>query len=133
MDNAFDAENLGDESSKTPKKKIGEEFLHVIDVGKVSNETGLSVAEMSDLLHVDVQSINRWSCSKAKSGNRPKYNSIIKLLRHGATVETLFGVDYAKIHDYVVENSGTNLLDSPEFRRRLMTLIHEMNEEKPVV
>ena len=47
---------------------------------------------------VDVQSINRWSCTKAKSGNRPKFNSAVRLLMHGATVETLFGVEYNKIH-----------------------------------
>jgi hypothetical protein len=29
-----------------------------------------------------------------KDGSRPDYNTIIRLLQKGATVETLFGVDY---------------------------------------
>jgi DNA-binding transcriptional regulator YiaG len=98
MDDESLAKNDSNEVSEKTKKKVGEEFLHVIDVDKVVRETGLSVNELSDLLNVDVQSINRWSCTKAKSGNRPKFNSAVRLLMHGATVETLFGVEYNKIH-----------------------------------
>ena len=98
MDDESLAKNDSNEVSEKIKKKVGEEFLHVIDVDKVVRETGLSVNELSDLLNVDVQSINRWSCTKAKSGNRPKFNSAVRLLMHGATVETLFGVEYNKIH-----------------------------------
>ena len=35
-------------------------------------------------------------CKKSKNGNRPKYNAAVRLLRAGATVETLYGVEYKR-------------------------------------
>lgn len=79
------------------KKKAEEEFLHVIDVDRILDETGLDLDGLCKLVNLDSQTINRWECKKSKSGGRPKYNAIVRMLRSGATVETLFGVDYNKV------------------------------------
>lgn len=71
------------------------EFLHAIDVQKLLREVGLDITALAQLIGVEVQSIYRWSWSKGKKGNRPKFNAIVKMLEKCATVETLFGVDYA--------------------------------------
>ena len=78
------------------KKKAEEEFLHVIDVDKILAETGLDIDGLGKLVNLDPQTINRWECKKSKNGGRPKYNAIIRMLRSGATVETLFGVEYKR-------------------------------------
>lgn len=78
------------------KKKAEEEFLHIIDVNKVLCETGLDMDGLCKLVKLDSQTVNRWGCKKSKSGNRPKYNAAVRLLRAGATVETLYGVDYKR-------------------------------------
>lgn len=74
------------------------EFLHEINVSKLLEETGLTISGLSELIDKEVQTINRWGKDKEHKGNRPIYNAIIKMLRKGATVETLFGVEYAKMH-----------------------------------
>jgi hypothetical protein len=82
--------------NKKVKKKAEEEFLHIIDVNKVLCETGLDLDGLCKLVKLDSQTINRWGCKKSKNGNRPKYNAAIRLLRAGATVETLYGVEYKR-------------------------------------
>lgn len=84
---------LSGETEKNKGKKEAEEgFLHEIDVNKVFIETGLDKNGLCKLLGVGGQSIDRWGEKKDNNGNRPKYNSIVRLLRAGATTETLFGV-----------------------------------------
>lgn len=84
---------LNGETEKNKGKKEAEEgFLHEIDVNKVFIETGLDKNGLCKLLGVGGQSIDRWGEKKDNNGNRPKYNSIVRLLRAGATTETLFGV-----------------------------------------
>lgn len=58
----------------------------------------MDLDELCKLINVDNQSVGRWNKPKSKAGNRPKYNAIVRLLQKGATVETLFGVDYAATH-----------------------------------
>lgn len=74
------------------------EFLHEINVSKLLKETGMDISGLSSLLEIEVQTIKRWEKDKAHNGNRPLYNAIVKMLRKGATIETLFGVEYAKMH-----------------------------------
>lgn len=42
--------------------------------------------------------VYKWSKEPEDYGTRPSYNALIRLLGKGATVETLFGVEYAKMH-----------------------------------
>ena len=100
------SENGENEKSK---KKAEEEFLHVIDVDRILDETGLDLNGLCKLVNLDSQTINRWECKKSKSGGRPKYNAIVRMLRSGATVETLFGVDYK--HNPKKENEPIKITD----------------------
>ena len=74
------------------------EFLQKIDLDRLQKETGLSLQGIADLAEVSAQTIYRWSWDKSKQGNRPSFNAFVRLLQKGATVETLFGVEYAKMH-----------------------------------
>ena len=106
------------------KKKAEEEFLHIIDVDKILCETGLDLDGLCKLVKLDSQTINRWGCKKSKNGNRPKYNAAVRLLRAGATVETLFGVEYKP---NAVQNSSVTppaeLANDPAFQKGLQQSI----------
>lgn len=78
---------------KRKKEKEAEDYLHKINVDQVLRETGLDMDGLCKLIGIDYQTINRWKFGKDRKGNRPKYNAIIRMLRHGATTKTLFGVD----------------------------------------
>ena len=88
----------GKNTKKDTDSRIEESFLHEINVDAVLKETGMDLDELCKLINVDNQSVGRWNKPKSKAGNRPKYNAIVRLLQKGATVETLFGVDYAATH-----------------------------------
>lgn len=105
------------------------EFLHKINVSKVLEETGLDILGLSKLINVDSQSIYRWAWDKSKSGNRPKYNAIVRLLENGATVETLFGVDYkGKPKDG--QSIPREFLDNPEFQEGVKLLVEDVLKRK---
>ena len=98
------------------------EFLHKINVSKVLEETGLDILGLSKLINVDSQSIYRWAWDKSKSGNRPKYNAIVRLLENGATVETLFGVSYKP-------KQSSTLAPLPEFIKAHPELLEGVREQ----
>ena len=59
----------------------------------------MSPNEIAELAGIsDSKNIGKWMQDKEKGGARPNYNALAKLLGKGATVETLFGVEYAKMH-----------------------------------
>lgn len=74
-------------------------FLHKIDLDALKKETGLTVDEIGALVEMkNPKGVYNWSKDQAIHGTRPSYNAIVKLLKAGATTETLFGVDYAATH-----------------------------------
>ena len=85
---------------------------------------------LSELLDIEEQTINRWKKDKAQNGNRPAFNAVVKMLRKGATVETLFGVDYAKAHQRdkaaSTEERKPIDLDSPEFQAAVKSAIVDL-------
>ena len=105
------------------------EFLHKINVSKVLEETGLDIFGLSKLIDVDSQSIYRWAWDKNKNGNRPKYNAIVRLLQNGATVETLFGVDYkGKIKEG--QSVPREFLDNPDFLAGVKLCVEDVLKSK---
>ena len=101
------------------------EFLHKIDVRKVSEETGLSLDEIAALSGIsDSRNLNKWSKDKS-SGSRPNFNALVNLLLHGATVETLFGVEYKGSKNPVPKN----IYDNPEFKAGVKMALMELEEE----
>ncbi len=74
------------------------DFLHKISIEKLSKDTGLPVEEIAKLAGIaEARNLGKWAQEKP-NGSRPNYNAIVRLLQKGATVETLFGVDYAATH-----------------------------------
>lgn len=71
------------------------DFLHKIDLETLKKEVGLSIEEIGNLAQLkNPKGVYNWSKDKANNGTRPPYNAVIRLLQKGATVETLFGVEY---------------------------------------
>lgn len=67
-------------------------FLHNIDLKSLSKETGLSYKEIAELAKIGPKVVYKWHYSHNDS-SRPDYNALVRLLQHGATTKTLFGVD----------------------------------------
>jgi transcriptional regulator with XRE-family HTH domain len=85
------------------------DYLHKIDIKKLSRELHLSLDEIAALVGIrESRNLGKWAQSKP-DGVRPKYNSLIKLLQAGASVETLFGVEYKTASSSTVENSKDQL------------------------
>lgn len=73
---------------------VENDYLHKINVEQLSKELNLSVEEIAKLAGIaEARNLGKWGQDKP-NGSRPNYNALIKLLKNGATVETLFGVDY---------------------------------------
>ena len=117
----------GKNTKKDTDSRIEESFLHEINVDAVLKETGMDLDELCKLINVDNQSVGRWNKPKSKAGNRPKYNAIVRLLQKGATVETLFGVDYAATHQPAPES--VSAAPSPEFLKAHPELLEGMREQ----
>ena len=120
-----------DSIEKTPKEKEKKEavegFLHDIDPDRVLYETGLDMNGLCNLLGIDSQSVGRWEKKKENSGNRPKYNNLIRLLRAGATTKTLFGVDCEPRKN---EAPTLEFLNSPAFMEGLREQLIKDFKEK---
>lgn len=113
--------NLSQKRNLLKEKKPIEEYLHCIDVDKVLLELGLDMNGLCDMLNLDYQTINRWSWTKSKKGNRPTYNAVIRMLQKGASTKTLFGVDAGNIQkpsatdETHLSQAIQELLKHPEF------------------
>lgn len=101
------------------------DFLHKIDIDKLSKETGLSLDEIASLADIkESRNLGKWNQDKS-GGSRPNFNAIVRLLEKGATVETLFGVDYKP--NKLVQNSAPSippeLSNDPDFQKGLQQSI----------
>ena len=123
----------GKNTKKDTDSRIEENFLHEINVDAVLKETGMNLDELCKLINVDSQSVGRWNKPKAKAGNRPKYNAIVRLLRAGATTKTLFGVDTAATHQPApepAENREPIDYQDPKFLETVKKALLEIEERK---
>ncbi|MCQ2107054.1 MAG: hypothetical protein MJZ26_14845 [Fibrobacter sp.] len=98
MDNEIlhtDPDNSGEEK---PKKKA--KHLWCIDLDSLKKETGMTIEELAAIAdYSNPKGVYNWD---KEFGSRPSYNTFIELFKAGATVETLFGVEYkasGKIND----------------------------------
>lgn len=72
------------------------DYLHKISVSSIEKETNLTREEIAKIAGIkDPKNLGKWGQSKP-DGSRPNYNAIIRLLQNGASVETLFGVEYRR-------------------------------------
>lgn len=83
---------------------------------------------IADLAEVSVQTVYRWSWDKSKQGNRPSFNAIVRLLQKGATVETLFGVEYNPKKPDATERKPIDFKD-PKFLAMVKDALAEMKRD----
>lgn len=103
------------------------DFLHKISIEKLSKDTGLPVEEIAKLAGIaEARNLGKWAQEKP-NGSRPNYNAIVRLLQKGATVETLFGVNYAATHQPAPEH--VSAVPSPEFLKAHPELLEGMREQ----
>lgn len=108
---------------------MANDFLHKIDLNALSAETGLSLEEIAKLVGIsDPKNLSKWKQEKP-DGSRPKYNALIKLLKNGATVKTLFGVDCSE-RKKVYPNIPPEFLESPEFHEGVKLAVEEVLKTK---
>ena len=70
------------------------DYLHKINLESLSRETRLSEEQIAKLAGIsDPKNLGKWGQGKP-NGSRPNYNAFVRLLEKGASVETLFGVQY---------------------------------------
>jgi len=72
-------------------------YLQKVNLEALQKETGLDMKGLADLAGIGPKVVYKWAYLH-KDSSRPDYNAIVRLLQKGATVETLFGVDYAATH-----------------------------------
>lgn len=69
--------------------------MHCINLENLKKEVSLDLDGIAKIVSMkNPKGLYKWSKYQFDSGTRPSYNALIKLLKAGATVETLFGVDY---------------------------------------
>lgn len=71
------------------------EFLQKVNLYQLQKETGKTLQELAAIVGIGEKVIYKWAYDKQKFGSRPSYNAVILLLQLGASVESIFGIDYS--------------------------------------
>lgn len=101
-------------------------YLQKVNLETLQKETGLDMKGLADLAGIGPKVVYKWAYLH-KDSSRPDYNAIVRLLQKGATVETLFGVDYAATHQPAPE--PVSAAPSPEFLKAHPELLEGMREQ----
>lgn len=72
---------------------LDNKYLQKVNLEALQKETGMTLAELAKLAEIGPKVIYKWRYMH-KDSSRPDYNALVRLFQHGATVETLFGVEY---------------------------------------
>lgn len=108
------------------------DYLHKISIKKISEDTGLSAEEVAKLAGIKTaKNLGKWAQSKP-DGARPNYNAFVRLFQAGATVETLFGVDYKPKQTAPAVPSPDSRepinFDDPKFQAAVKAALAEMKQ-----
>lgn len=121
-----------EEKEKKQRKKPLEEFVHKINMDNLVKELDLKcVEDVGAFVGLkNPKGAYYWAKDKADAGTRPSYNALIKMLNQGASVETLFGVEYKKMHqEFIVSPSTQEIFDSPEFQAGMKKAIEKLKKD----
>ncbi|PBC75328.1 hypothetical protein SAMN02745108_02823 [Fibrobacter intestinalis] len=78
-----------------------------VNIKAVMSETGLTLEQLAELAEMrNSKAIYKWAYDREKNGIRPTYETLAKLLEAGASVESLFGVNY-KAGEKIIEKELT--------------------------
>jgi len=103
---------------------VEDSFLHKINLNALKNEVGIDSAEgIGNFLQMkNPKGVYNWAKDKSAYGSRPSYNDLVRLLEKGATVETLFGIDYSDRSSAPV-TVPPEIMNDPAFREGLQESI----------
>ena len=87
-------------------------YLQKVDLNTLQKETGLDLKGIADIAGIGPKVVYKWAYLH-KDSSRPDYNAVVRLLLKGATVKTLFGVDYDALHPQAQANSASEPDNSP--------------------
>ena len=99
---------------------LDNKFLQKVNLEALQKETGMTLAELAELAKIGPKVIYKWRYMH-KDSSRPDYNAIVRLLEKGATVETLFGVDYKPKNS--APSIPPELSNDPDFQKGLQQSI----------
>ena len=105
-------------------------YLQKVNLEALQKETGMTLAELANLAKIGPKVIYKWRYMH-KDSSRPDYNAIVRLFEKGASVETLFGVEYKKSHlPYNPEfQEGVQIGQKPMTRDEVIALFKSMKEK----
>lgn len=74
---------------------MDKESLHKVNLDALQKELGMSVEDIGRFVQLkNPKGAYKWSKDSDGYGTRPSYDAVGMLLENGATVETLFGIEY---------------------------------------
>ena len=96
MDDALEKEK------SVKKEKPKEVFLGKVNLNNLKKELGFKkVEDIGSFVKLsNPKNAYNWGKEKDNHGTRPSYNAIVQMLQNGATVESLFGVEYNRGFTY---------------------------------
>jgi len=114
----------------TPKKKPKEEFLGKVDFFNLKKELGMkNVEDIGSFVKLsNPKNAYNWDKDKENHGTRPSYNAIVQMLKSGASVESLFGVEYNRMESKTNDDIDEKAYNSPEFKRGVAKAIEELKK-----
>ena len=104
--------------------------MHKINLNALKNEVGIDSAEgIGNFLQMkNPKGVYNWAKDKSAYGSRPSYNDLVRLLEKGATVETLFGVEYNPKKPDATERKPIDFKD-PKFLAMVKDALAEMKRD----
>lgn len=73
---------------------IDNNFLSKVNLDALQQDLNMDMTAISNKIGVSTQTMYKWNRDKKKGGCRPTYDSIRTLIECGASIETLFGIEY---------------------------------------
>lgn len=90
------------------------DFLQKVNLEELKNELHTDLEGVAKIADVSTQTVYKWNRDKNKGGCRPTFDAVVNLLRSGASVESLFGVEYkaaTKCVEVPVKLSDQEIID----------------------
>ena len=107
--------------------ELENKFLHAINLDALKKETGMNIEELAALAGVGPKVVYKWAYMH-KDSSRPDFNAVVRLLQKGATVETLFGVEYNPKKPDTTEREPIDFKD-PKFLAMVKDALAEMKRD----
>ena len=124
------SDNFVSNGNKSVKTNVKDGFLAKVDLEELKKELGMSSAEeIGAFLNLaNPKGVYNWNKEQDNHGTRPSYNSLVRMLRKGATPKTLFGVECKDFSSATCSNQDKILYESPEFKQGVARAIEDLKK-----